>query len=80
MNGFTVVASRFFAACFFVWAFMPPFHAYSDEALNVRLVGHSDLQGRNSLPAVVKGNYAYIGHHRGEALNPLTGILEENGD
>jgi hypothetical protein len=27
----------------------------------------------------LKGNYAYIGHHRGEAFNPLTGKKEDNG-
>ena len=28
------------------------------EAQNVRLVGHSDLQGRESLQGVLKGTYA----------------------
>jgi hypothetical protein len=49
------------------------------EALNVRLVGRSDLQGRDSLQVVVKGNYAYVGHHRGREMNPMTGALESNG-
>jgi len=53
--------------------------AHSAEARNVRLVGTSDLQGRDSLQIVLKGNYAYIGHHRGEAFNPLTGKAESNG-
>ncbi|OGP88999.1 MAG: hypothetical protein A2156_04965 [Deltaproteobacteria bacterium RBG_16_48_10] len=38
--------------------------ACSAEALNVRLVGHSDLQGREALQVVLKGNDAYVGHHR----------------
>ena len=49
------------------------------EAWNVRLIGHSNLQGRDSLQIALKGNFAYIGHHRGEALNPLTGKTEPNG-
>ena len=53
--------------------------AYAAEAQNVRLIGYSDLQGRDSLQVVLKGNLAYIGHHRGEELNPLTGKVEANG-
>ena len=49
------------------------------DAVNVRLVGHSDLQGRDSLQVVLKGNYAYVGHHRGREMNPMTGALEPNG-
>ncbi len=56
-----------------------PHQALAGEAWNVRLIGHSDLQGRDSLQIVMKGNFAYIGHHRGEALNPLTGKTEPNG-
>jgi hypothetical protein len=56
-----------------------PHQTLATEARNVRLIGHSDLQGRDSLQIVLKGNFAYIGHHRGEALNPLTGKTEPNG-
>jgi hypothetical protein len=42
-------------------------------------VGHSDLQGRDALQVVLKGNYAYVGHHRGRERNPMTGALEWNG-
>lgn len=35
------------------------------EAMNVRLVGHNDLQGRETLQGVLKRNYAYVGHHKG---------------
>jgi hypothetical protein len=60
--------------------FLWPLHSsYSAEAQNVRLLGHCDLQGRDSLQIVLKGNFAYIGHHRGEKLNPLTGKSESNG-
>lgn len=36
--------------------------AYAAEALNVRLVGHSDLHGREALQVVLKESYAYVGH------------------
>lgn len=53
--------------------------AFSAEAKHVRLIGYSDLQGRDALQIVLKGNFAYIGHHRGEEFNPLTGKKEPNG-
>ena len=37
--------------------------AYAAKALNVRLVGHSDLHGREALQVVLKESYAYVGHH-----------------
>jgi len=50
---------------------------------NTELVGHSDLQGRSAYqPIIVNENgreIAYVGHHTGTALNPLTGAVEENG-
>ncbi len=49
------------------------------EAQNVRLIGHSDLQGRETLQVTLKGNYAYVGHHKGDELNPMTGKVEPNG-
>jgi hypothetical protein len=53
------------------------------EALNMRLVGYSDLQGRSAFqPVIVEQNgrwIAYVGHHGGTALNPLTGKTEANG-
>jgi len=56
-----------------------PVQGSSAEALNVRLIGHSDLQGRDALQITLKGDYAYIGHHRGDEWNPLTGRVEPNG-
>lgn len=53
--------------------------AYPAESLKARLIGHSDLQGREALQVVLKRNYAYIGHHRGDQFNPLTGKMEPNG-
>jgi len=49
------------------------------DAHNVKLVGYSDLQGRNSLQIALKENYAYVGHLKGAEFNPLTGEIEPNG-
>jgi hypothetical protein len=53
------------------------------EALNMRLVGHDDLQARTAYqPVIVKQGdrwFAYVGHHGGESPNPLTGRVEPNG-
>ena len=53
------------------------------ESKNMNLLGYDDLQGRSAYqPEIHKqGNrwIAYIGHHGGSALNPLTGQMEENG-
>lgn len=56
-----------------------PGQAFSAEFSKVRLIGLSDLQGREALQVVLKGNYAYIGHHRGDAFNIFTGKTEPNG-
>ncbi|HSL23840.1 MAG TPA: hypothetical protein VK886_20065, partial [Vicinamibacterales bacterium] len=60
----------------------------ADGSENVRLVGHHDLQGRESLVVTTRsdaanGNWVYVGHH--ESLdsqpkqNPVTGKAEFNG-
>jgi hypothetical protein len=53
------------------------------QSRNMRLVGHDPLQARSAYqPLVVKQGdrwLAYVGHHGGEALNPLTGVVEPNG-
>jgi hypothetical protein len=58
------------------------------EAMNMRLVGYNDLQGRGAYqPTIQKQGdryIAYIGHHGGsiavpKPLNPLTGQEEFNG-
>jgi hypothetical protein len=61
----------------------------ADEVQNIRLVGHNDLQGRESLLVAVRsdqanGNWAYVGHHENfyddtQKLNPITGRMEWNG-
>ena len=69
-----------FAAIGFLFGvFLMESQAFSAEVQNVRLVGFCDLQARESLQIVLKGNYAYIGHHCGEKNNPLTGKSEPNG-
>ncbi len=58
------------------------------EAVNMRLVGYNDLQGRSAYQPTIhhQGNryIAYIGHHGGtpevpKPMNPLTGQPEFNG-
>lgn len=53
------------------------------EARNMELMGYSDLQGRSAYQPVIQeqnGRWiAYVGHHGGRALNPLTGRREPNG-
>lgn len=49
----------------------------------MRLLGHNDLQGRSGYHPVINlqnGRWiAYVGHHGGRHLNPLTGVEEFNG-
>ena len=65
---------------------MTPEYSVSErnaEAKDMALVGYDDLQGRSAYQPVIQhqGNrfIAYIGHHGGSALNPLTGKVEPNG-
>jgi hypothetical protein len=61
----------------------------AEDAQNVRLVGHHDLQGRESLVVTTlsdpaNGNWVYVGHHESfwdgkPKLNPITGKDEWNG-
>ncbi|MBI1846052.1 MAG: hypothetical protein HYR86_03650 [Candidatus Rokubacteria bacterium] len=57
--------------------------AATAEASNMRLVGHADLQGRSAYQPLVRKHgarwIAYVGHHGGQAVNPLTGVQEPNG-
>jgi hypothetical protein len=56
---------------------------HGEEADNMRLVGHNDLQGRSAYQPIIQeqnGRWiAYVGHHDGVAVNPLNGAVEENG-
>lgn len=61
----------------------------AESASNVRLVGHHDLQGRESLVVTTlsdaaNGSWVYVGHHESywdgkPKLNPITGAMEWNG-
>jgi hypothetical protein len=57
--------------------------AQQAEQRNMRLVGYDDLQARSAYQPVItrQGDrwIAYIGHHGGQRLNPLTGQNELNG-
>jgi hypothetical protein len=50
---------------------------------NMQLVGFNDLQNRSAYQPIVHQQgrrwIAYVGHHGGSALNPLTGVVENNG-
>ena len=53
------------------------------RANNMDLVGYNDLQNRSAYQPVIQKQgdrwIAYVGHHGGEALNPMTGKMEPNG-
>lgn len=55
------------------------------ESENMSLVGMDDLQARSAYQPVIDRNertgrwIAYVGHHSGIAVNPLTGAEEPNG-
>jgi hypothetical protein len=53
------------------------------EGKNMRLLGHHDLQARSAYQPVIQQQgtrwIAYIGHHGGRGMNPLTGMVESNG-
>jgi hypothetical protein len=61
----------------------PPNPPDQQSQWNMELVGHSDLQGRSAYqPIIINENgreIAYVGHHTGTAMNPLTGAVEPNG-
>jgi hypothetical protein len=56
---------------------------HRSEQRNMRLVGHNDLQGRSAYqPTIIQQgvrSIAYVGHHAGSVLNPLTNTVESNG-
>src|SRR2546421_10078869 len=56
---------------------------HAGSASNMTLLGHHDLQGRSAYQPVIheqNGRWiAYVGHHGGRAVNPLTGREEDSG-
>ena len=59
--------------------------AAADPVANhdLRLVGRNDLQARSAYQPLVHAygerRILFVGHHAGEALNPVTGLVERNG-
>ncbi len=75
---------------FLRWEFFLPGMQPSPRSLKASLrariwssLGYNDLQGRSAYQPTIhkQGNrwIAYIGHHGGSAMNPLTGKMEDNG-
>jgi hypothetical protein len=73
------------SACTLLYGATARAQSYSgnEEARNVRLVGFHDLAARTAYQPTIKRQgarwIAYVGHHGGRMVNPLTGRLEENG-
>ncbi len=71
------------AAVLLALVLLAPAPVESVEQRNMRLVGADDLQARSAYQPVVhhQGSrwIAYIGHHGGKRMNPLTGQVEMNG-
>jgi hypothetical protein len=61
----------------------PPNPPDQQSQWNMELAGHSDLQGRSAYQPIIINEdgreIAYVGHHTGTAMNPLTGVAEPNG-
>ena len=61
----------------------PPNPPDQQSQWNMELVGHSDLQGRSAYQPIIINEsgheIAFVGHHTGTAMNPLTGAVEPNG-
>src|SRR5712664_1238409 len=61
----------------------PPNPPNQQSQWNMELVGQSDLQGRSAYQPIIINEsgheIAFVGHHTGTAMNPLTGALEPNG-
>lgn len=54
-----------------------------EDKLDMVRIGHADLQGRPAYePTVIQQGtrfILYVGHHQGNFLNPLTGVVEPDG-
>src|SRR5215470_12112051 len=65
-----------------VAAVQPPAGSRAEQH-DMALVGYDDLQSRSAYQPLVHKQgarwIAYVGHHGGQAKNPLTGRTEENG-
>ena len=58
-------------------------HPDGSNTYNTEWIGHNDLQGRTVYQTTVHTQgrrvIAYAGHFAGKMLNPMTGVVEENG-
>jgi len=58
-------------------------HPDGSNTFNTEWIGHNDLQGRTVYQTTVQTQgyrvIAYAGHFAGKMLNPMTGVVEENG-
>ena len=67
----------------FAGAAMVSHAQHPSEQKNIALVGFNDLQARSAYQPLVQQQgdrwIAYVGHHGGKSLNPLTGKVEDNG-
>jgi hypothetical protein len=56
---------------------------HGSSASNMTLLGQEALQGRSAYQPLVRENrgrwIAYVGHHGGKTLNPLSGQAEDSG-
>ena len=54
-----------------------------EEKSNMQVVGYNDLQARSTYQPTIHHQgqrwIAYLGHHGGAQMNPLTGKMEDNG-
>jgi len=70
-------------AAVFCLSFTGAWAQHGSSAQNMVLLGHDDLQGRSAYQPLVRENkgrwIAYVGHHGGKTLNPLTGRQEDSG-
>jgi hypothetical protein len=80
----TIVSTLLGSAALVCWAGAASAQDGEEEAHNARLVGLHDLQARSAYHGVIQeqdGRWiAYIGHHDGTAFNPLSGMVETNGN
>lgn len=78
---FVLILSLSLAGCSQVLS--RPIAVSGAEAKDMALVGFNDLQARSAYQPIIhhQGDrfIAYIGHHGGATLNPLTGKIEANG-
>jgi hypothetical protein len=70
-------------AAVLTFAFAGASAQHGSRAQNMTLLGHQDLQARSAYQPLVRENHgrwiAYVGHHGGKTMNPLTGREEDNG-